>query len=73
MLERLDGSCRTPIAGLAGIDESDGSLRLAGLIAKPDGSAMVAARRAGAPGDGPDLGRDLAAELLAEAGPGFLA
>jgi hydroxymethylbilane synthase len=73
MLERLDGSCRTPIAGLAGLDASDGSLRLAGLIAKPDGSAMVAGRRAGAASDGPDLGRDLAAELLAEAGPGFLA
>ena len=73
MLERLDGSCRTPIAGLAGIDQGDGSLSLAGLIAKPDGSAMIGGRRVGAACDGPDLGRDLAAELLAEAGPGFLA
>jgi hydroxymethylbilane synthase len=73
MLERLDGSCRTPIAGLAGIERGDGPLRLLGLIAKPDGSAVVAGERVGAAGDGADLGRDLAAELLAEAGPGFLA
>ncbi|MGZ8995691.1 MAG: hydroxymethylbilane synthase [Rhodospirillales bacterium] len=72
MLERLDGSCRTPIAGLASIDEMDGTLNLSGLIAKPDGSAIVAAKRSGSAGDGPELGRDLAGELLADAGPGFL-
>lgn len=73
MLERLDGSCRTPIAGLAAIGEADGTLSLSGLIARPDGSAIVAGSRVGAAADGPELGRDLAAELLAEAGPGFLA
>ena len=72
MLERLDGSCRTPIAGLAAIGAADGTLSLSGLIARPDGSAVVAGTRSGASAEGPELGRDLAAELLAEAGPGFL-
>ena len=35
-LARLDGSCKTPIAGLAEID--DGVLRFRGLILAPDGS-----------------------------------
>ena len=35
-LARLDGSCKTPIAGLAEID--DGMLRFRGLILTPDGS-----------------------------------
>lgn len=73
MLERLDGSCRTPIAGLAGIGETGGTLSLSGMIAKPDGSAVVTGKRMGAADEGPAMGRDLAAELLAAGGPGFLA
>lgn len=38
MLARLDGSCRTPIAGYATLD--NGELHLDGLIAKPDGSIL---------------------------------
>ena len=72
MLERLDGSCRTPIAGLASIDAVDGGLTLSGLIAKPDGSAMVARKCSGPAEDGARLGHDLARDLLADAGPGFL-
>jgi len=40
MLAVLDGSCRTPIAGHA-IFDKDGALYLRGLIAKPDGSALI--------------------------------
>ena len=36
-LETLDGSCRTPIAGLAYRD-SDGNCNFRGLIASPDGT-----------------------------------
>ena len=39
MLAALDGSCRTPIAGLAARQE-DGRLRLEGLVATPDGAAV---------------------------------
>lgn len=38
-LEVLDGSCRTPIAGFAEI-LADGSLRLRGLVAEPDGTQV---------------------------------
>ena len=68
-LERLDGSCETPIAGLALLD-GDG-LWLRGELLRPDGSAVVAGEIRGAAADGRGLGRDLAARLLAEAGEGF--
>ncbi|OZA03232.1 MAG: hydroxymethylbilane synthase [Rhodobacterales bacterium 17-64-5] len=68
-LERLDGSCETPIAGLAVI-EGD-TLWLRGELLRPDGSASVAGEVRGPVADGPGLGRALADELLGRAGPGF--
>ncbi|SEN98205.1 hydroxymethylbilane synthase [Paracoccus alcaliphilus] len=70
-LARLDGSCQTPIAGLAELDGD--RLLLRGEILRPDGSEAVAARREGLATDGEAMGRDLAEELLGRAGPGFLA
>ncbi len=70
MLAVLDGSCRTPIAGHAVI-ASDG-LRLRGLIAKPDGSELIATERRGGANDAEALGRDAGHELLRRGGPGFL-
>jgi hydroxymethylbilane synthase len=67
-LKTLDGSCQTPIAGLALLD---GGLWLRGEILRPDGSASIAGERRGALTDGAALGEDLARELLAKAGPGF--
>jgi hydroxymethylbilane synthase len=67
-LKRLDGSCQTPIAGLAVLD---GGLWLRGEILRPDGTAAIAGERRGAADDGAVLGADLAQELLAKAGPGF--
>ncbi len=61
-LARLDGSCETPIAGLATIDGD--RLRLRGEILRPDGSEAHAAEVAGTIPDGPELGRRLAEELL---------
>jgi hydroxymethylbilane synthase len=69
MLAALDGSCRTPIAGLA---ECDGDqLTLEGSLLKPDGSAEIRTRCTGDIGDATALGRALGTELRSRAGPGF--
>ncbi len=68
-LARLDGSCETPIAGLAVIKGDQ--LWLRGELLRPDGSASVAGDLYGPVADGPALGRALADELLGRAGPGF--
>jgi hydroxymethylbilane synthase len=70
MLCVLDGSCRTPIAGHATVTPDD--LHLRGLIAKPDGSALLAAERRGTAAEAEAMGRDLGHELLRRGGPGFL-
>ena len=69
MLAALDGSCRTPIAGLAALDGS--RLRLEGLLLKPDGSDEVRGRREGGIADAAALGTELGRELRRRAGPGF--
>ena len=67
-LDRLDGSCQTPIAGLAVLD---GDLWLRGEILRPDGSRAIASDLRGPASDGAAIGRALADELLGRAGPGF--
>jgi len=69
MLAALDGSCRTPIAGLAALDGD--RLTIDGLLLKPDGSAEIRARRAGAIGDASAVGSELGGELKRRAGSGF--
>ncbi len=68
-LAGLDGSCRTPIAGLATL--SGDRLHFRGQILQPDGSRSFEAERAGAPADGAKMGADAARELLKSAGPDF--
>jgi hydroxymethylbilane synthase len=70
MLAVLDGSCRTPIAGHATLG-ADGSLHLRGLIARPDGSELIATERRGAAADAEAVGRDAGLELKRRGGPGF--
>ncbi len=70
MLERLDGSCRTPIAALATVDGA-GGLTLDGLIATPDGRRVLRARRDGDARDAMALGRDAGEELRRAGGPDF--
>lgn len=70
MLALLDGSCRTPIGGLARHAET-GGLELRGLVARPDGSRLLEGRRAGGIADGAAMGADLGRELRSRAGPGF--
>ncbi len=55
-LEVLDGSCRTPIAGLA--EMAGGRVRFRGLLGAEDGSRVVRAEREGAAADAEPLGRD---------------
>jgi hydroxymethylbilane synthase len=69
-LAKLDGSCRTPIAGLAEL--VDGSLVFRGMILTPDGREWHETRRQGRPEEAILLAEDAAAELLARAGANFL-
>ena len=68
-LAALDGSCETPIAGLATLD--GGTLRLRGEILRTDGSQALADDVTGAVEDGPEIGLAMASKLRAEAGEGF--
>jgi len=70
MLEALDGSCRTPIAALALLDDENG-LTLRGLVARPNGTAVLRVSRAGPKEDARSLGWDAGMELRGRAGPGF--
>jgi len=69
MLAVLDGSCHTPIAGLATLDGD--RLTLEGLVLTPDGSAEIRARRSGIMADAAAIGTDLGEELRRRAGTGF--
>ncbi len=65
----LDGSCRTPIAGLATL--LGDTIAFTGEILRPDGSESHVARRTGSRADAIALGRDAGAELKARGGAGF--
>jgi hydroxymethylbilane synthase len=69
-LAALDGSCKTPIAGLAVI-EADGGLAFRGQILTPDGAEVHETERRGSLGEARELGLDAGRELAARAGPGF--
>ena len=69
MLAALDGSCRTPIAGLA--EAADGRLTIEGRLLKTDGSDEIRGRRQGAIIDAEALGTTLGRELRRRAGAGF--
>ena len=68
-LAALDGSCETPIAGLAELDGS--TLRLRGEVIRPDGSEAINDDQTAPIEDGAELGREMAQKLLSTAGPGF--
>ncbi len=70
VLQRLDGSCRTPIAALA-VARTFGRLRLDALVARPDGGKMLRTAREGAESDAEAMGHDAGEELAREAGPDF--
>ncbi|MEM9551892.1 MAG: hydroxymethylbilane synthase [Pseudomonadota bacterium] len=68
-LRALDGSCETPIAGLAELN--GGTVRLRGEVLRTDGSESVSDDSEAPVEDAAVLGTDMAARLLDRAGPGF--
>ncbi len=69
LLAGLDGSCETPIAGLATVEGATLSLR--GQVLRPDGSEAIDATLTGDVSDAAALGKAMAQDLLARAGDGF--
>jgi hydroxymethylbilane synthase len=69
MLAALDGSCRTPIAGLAQLDGD--RLSLKGLLLAADGSAERRAEAVGSASDPAALGDEVGERLRRGAGPEF--
>ncbi|MDE0590678.1 hydroxymethylbilane synthase [Halocynthiibacter sp. C4] len=68
-LAELDGSCETPIAGLAELDGAN--IRLRGEIIRPDGSESISGEISGPIEDGVSLGRTLAKQLREQAPADF--
>ncbi|NTS32610.1 hydroxymethylbilane synthase [Phyllobacterium sp. BT25] len=68
-LGALDGSCRTPIAGLATV--SGDRLSFHGMILLPDGSEAHEVSGEGALADAAEIGRDAAQRVRARAGAHF--
>ena len=69
MLAALDGSCRTPIAGLATIDGD--RLTLEALLLSHDGSEESRGQGSGAVTDAHTIGTELGERLRRGAGPEF--
>ena len=61
-IRRLGGSCQTPVAGFALLE--DDRIWLRGLIARPDGKDLITGEIRGATGDAESLGAELAEKLL---------
>jgi hydroxymethylbilane synthase len=70
-LAKLDGSCRTPIAGLAELRDSQMHFR--GMILTPRGDQCLSTERRCASSSGREFAEDAACELLDAAGPDFFA
>lgn len=70
-LGRLDGSCRTPIAGLARVD--GGSIRFSGMVLTPDGQTAHMVSCNGSADDAAALGRSAGDDIRSKAGADFFA
>lgn len=70
-LAALDGSCRTPIAGLARLNGR--ALKFRGMVLSPDGQSRHDASAEGSATDAQALGRDAGERIRKEAGHGFFA
>ena len=68
-LAELDGSCQTPIAGLATIEGS--SLKFTGQVLRTDGSESIYETASCNIEDGPQVGREMGKKILAQAGANF--
>lgn len=70
-LRELDGSCETPIAGLAEL--RDGNILLRGEVLRPDGSEAIKDEASAPIEDSDILGTEMARKLIKNAGTGFFA
>ncbi|HME83119.1 MAG TPA: hydroxymethylbilane synthase [Roseiarcus sp.] len=70
-LAELEGSCRTPIAGLARLE--NGRLGLKGQVLRTDGSERFDIEAEGAPADAARLGREAGRELAGRLPAGVMA
>lgn len=70
-LKELDGSCRTPIAGLAQL--VDGTLTFSGMILRPDGSEAHDISAEGDPVNAVDIGTQAGRTVRERAGADFFA
>lgn len=70
-LAALDGSCRTPIAGLARIDGD--RLAFSGMILTPDGREVHEIEADGRAADAARIGAEAGQRIRDKAGPGFFA
>ncbi len=68
MLTHLEGSCTTPIAGLARLDGT-GLLTLKGVLAHPAGTEQYEATLSGAAAEAGNMGMEVAKDLYAQGGP----
>jgi hydroxymethylbilane synthase len=71
MLAALDGTCKTPIGGLATLDGD--RLSLDGMLVWPDGTGLQRYQLSGDSADGVAIGTDTGEELRRRAGPEFFA
>lgn len=69
-LKRLDGSCHSPIAAYATLE--DNQLNLRGLIAKEDGTEIIQGSSDGTGDEAETMGAQLAESLLDQGGAGLL-
>lgn len=69
-LGKLEGSCRTPIAGHASVQGMN--IVLKGQLLAPDGSAKFDAEASGAQSDAAGIGHEVADRIIAQAGAKFL-
>ena len=71
-VNRLGAGPLDPVGALAQI-ESDGSLRLEGLLATRDGSTLLRGEISGKPGEAEELGYELAEDILQQGGLAIMA
>lgn len=69
LLAGLDGSCQTPIAGLATLDGNQ--MHLKGEVLRPDGSEILTDSMSGAASDGAKMGAAMADTLRAQMSDDF--
>ncbi|MBL0318937.1 MAG: hydroxymethylbilane synthase [Alphaproteobacteria bacterium] len=70
LLAALDGSCKTPLAGLATLKNT--TISMDGLIAAPDGSRVIRSQISGPRTEAISLGKRLAEQLLNQGGGDIL-